>query len=168
MALDGEQLAALAAVVETGSFDAAAASLHVTPSAVSQRIKALEQRVGQVLVRRERPCTVTPAGVPLLRLAAQTALLEAEALAEVGGDPVAAALSRRFEEEMGGLADAFKAYMHDWNGQQIADDPDGFETATRGLAAVLADRIRREETQLYRHIPGATPPAEVDAGALRA
>ena len=31
------------------------------------------------------------------------------------------------------------------------------------LAAVLADRIRREETQLYRHIPGATPPAEVDA-----
>ena len=90
MALDGEQLAALAAVVETGSFDAAAASLHVTPSAVSQRIKALEQRVGQVLVRRERPCTVTPAGVPLLRLAAQTALLEAEALAEVGGDQVAA------------------------------------------------------------------------------
>ncbi|PZT93153.1 MAG: hypothetical protein DI625_11290 [Sphingomonas sp.] len=89
-------------------------------------------------------------------------------LLQRGGDPVAAALSRRFEEEMGGLADAFKAYMHDWNGQQIADDPDGFETATRGLAAVLADRIRREETQLYRHIPGATPPAEVDAGALRA
>lgn len=42
MALDPEQLAALAAVVATGSFDAAAASLHVTPSAVSQRIKALE------------------------------------------------------------------------------------------------------------------------------
>lgn len=90
MALDAEQLAALAAVVETGSFDGAAATLHVTPSAVSQRIKALEQRVGQVLVRRERPCTATPAGIPLLRLAAQTALLEAEALAEVGGDGGAA------------------------------------------------------------------------------
>jgi LysR family transcriptional regulator (chromosome initiation inhibitor) len=75
----------LAAVIETGSFDAAAASLHVTPSAVSQRIKALEQRVGQVLVVREKPCTATPAGVPLLRLAAQTALLEAEALGEMGG-----------------------------------------------------------------------------------
>ncbi|UNB52068.1 LysR family transcriptional regulator ArgP [Mycolicibacterium sp. YH-1] len=85
MALDSQQLAALAAVVETGSFDAAAATLHVTPSAVSQRVKALEQRVGQVLVRRERPCTVTAAGVPLLRLAAQSALLEAEALAELGG-----------------------------------------------------------------------------------
>ena len=52
--LDGQQLAAFAAVIEHGSFDAAAERLHVTPSAVSQRIKALEQRVGQVLVRREK------------------------------------------------------------------------------------------------------------------
>ena len=85
MQLDGQQLAAFAAVIEHGSFDAAAARLHVTPSAISQRIKALEQRVGQVLVRREKPCVVTPAGVPLLRLAAQTALLESEALAEMSG-----------------------------------------------------------------------------------
>lgn len=83
--LDGQQLAAFAAVIEHGSFDAAAAVLHVTPSAVSQRIKALEQRVGQVLVIREKPCTATAAGIPLLRLAAQTALLEAEALREMGG-----------------------------------------------------------------------------------
>jgi LysR family transcriptional regulator (chromosome initiation inhibitor) len=59
--------------------------LHVTPSAISQRIKALEQRVGQVLVVRGKPCTATAAGIPLLRLAAQTVLLESEALAEVGG-----------------------------------------------------------------------------------
>jgi LysR family transcriptional regulator (chromosome initiation inhibitor) len=83
--VDGQQLAAFAAVIELGSFDAAAVRLHVTPSAVSQRIKALEQRVGQVLVVREKPCTATSAGVPLLRLAVQTALLEAEALAEMGG-----------------------------------------------------------------------------------
>jgi LysR family transcriptional regulator (chromosome initiation inhibitor) len=83
--VDGQQLAAFAAVIELGSFDAAAERLHVTPSAVSQRIKALEQRVGQVLVVREKPCTATTAGVPLLRLAAQTALLESEALAEMGG-----------------------------------------------------------------------------------
>lgn len=74
--LDGPQLAALAAVVELGSFDAAAERLHVTPSAVSQRIKSLEQQVGQVLVVREKPCRATTAGIPLLRLAAQTALLE--------------------------------------------------------------------------------------------
>jgi LysR family transcriptional regulator (chromosome initiation inhibitor) len=78
-------------VIELGSFDAAAERLHVTPSAVSQRIKALEQRVGQVLVVREKPCTATAAGVPLLRLAAQTAVLESEALAEMGGGDGAAA-----------------------------------------------------------------------------
>src|SRR5258707_1897381 len=83
--LGADQLAALAAVVEFGSFDAAAARLHVTPSAISQRIKALEQRVGQVLVVRGKPCTAAAAGIPLLRLAAQTVLLESEALAEVGG-----------------------------------------------------------------------------------
>jgi len=83
--IDGQQLAAFAAVIEHGSFDAAAARLHVTPSAISQRIKALEQRVGQVVVVRDKPCVPTSAGVPLLRLAAQTALLEAEALTEMAG-----------------------------------------------------------------------------------
>jgi DNA-binding transcriptional LysR family regulator len=82
--LDVHQLAALAAVIELGTFDAAE-WLHVTPSAVSQRIKSLEQRVGQVLVR-EKPCRATAAGVPLLRLAAQTSLLESEALAETTVD----------------------------------------------------------------------------------
>lgn len=85
MKLDGQQLAAFAAVIELGSFDAAAERLHVTPSAISQRIKSLEQRVGQVLVVREKPCRATAAGVPLLRLAAQTEMLESEALAETAG-----------------------------------------------------------------------------------
>ena len=85
MKLDAQQLTAYAAVIELGSFDAAAARLHITPSAVSQRIKALEQRVGQVLVVREKPCRATSAGIPLVRLAAQTAILESEALAETAG-----------------------------------------------------------------------------------
>jgi LysR family transcriptional regulator, chromosome initiation inhibitor len=83
--IDGQQLAAFAAVIELGSFDAAAERLHVTPSAVSQRIKSLEQRIGQVLVVRGKPCVAASAGIPLLRLAAQTALLESEALIELGG-----------------------------------------------------------------------------------
>jgi LysR family transcriptional regulator (chromosome initiation inhibitor) len=80
MALDPAQLATFQAVIEQGSFDAAARVLHVTPSAVSQRIKALEQVVGQVLVRRTRPCVPTDAGRPLVRLSGQVALLEEEAL----------------------------------------------------------------------------------------
>jgi LysR family transcriptional regulator, chromosome initiation inhibitor len=84
--LDAQQLAAFAAVIEHGSFDAAARQLHITPSAVSQRIKALEQRVGQVLVVRDKPAAATAAGVPLVRLAAQVALLEAEAFGQIRGD----------------------------------------------------------------------------------
>jgi LysR family transcriptional regulator (chromosome initiation inhibitor) len=85
VSLDGQQLAAFATVIELGSFDAAASHLHVTPSAISQRIKTLEERVGQVLVVRGKPCTATPAGTPLLRLTAQLATLESEALAEAEG-----------------------------------------------------------------------------------
>ncbi|MFI7550605.1 LysR family transcriptional regulator ArgP [Micromonospora sediminimaris] len=83
--LDSTQLRTLAAIVSEGSFEAAARLLHVTPSAVSQRIKALEETVGQVLVRRHRPCDATEAGRPLLRLAGQLALLEREALADARG-----------------------------------------------------------------------------------
>jgi LysR family transcriptional regulator (chromosome initiation inhibitor) len=78
--VDAVQLATFQAVVETGSFEAAARQLHVTPSAVSQRIKALERSVGQVLVRRAKPCVATPAGEALVRFAGQVALLEREAL----------------------------------------------------------------------------------------
>ncbi|WP_212829008.1 LysR family transcriptional regulator ArgP [Catellatospora sp. TT07R-123] len=78
--MDSAQLETFAAVVREGSFDAAARALSLTPSAVSQRIKALEQAAGQVLVRRAKPCRATEAGEPLLRLAGQLALLEREAL----------------------------------------------------------------------------------------
>jgi LysR family transcriptional regulator, chromosome initiation inhibitor len=73
------------AVIEEGSFDAAARRLQITPSAVSQRIKALEQQVGQVLVKRERPCVPAASALPLVRVAAQMALLEAEAIAQLRG-----------------------------------------------------------------------------------
>lgn len=79
------QLAALVAVVDTGTFDAAARALHVTPSAVSQRIRALETRVGQVLVSRSVPCRATPTGEVLVTLGRQTALLAAEADRRLGG-----------------------------------------------------------------------------------
>jgi LysR family transcriptional regulator (chromosome initiation inhibitor) len=79
------QLATFQAVIEEGSFDAAARALHVTPSAVSQRIKALEQDVGQVLVRRAKPCEPTEAGRALVRFAGQVSLLEREALAAARG-----------------------------------------------------------------------------------
>ncbi|MEB5964945.1 HTH-type transcriptional regulator ArgP [Comamonas testosteroni] len=69
-------LEALAAVLREGSFERAARKLHVTPSAVSQRIKLLEERVGQVLVLRGTPCRGTDAGRRLCLHVEQVALLE--------------------------------------------------------------------------------------------
>lgn len=74
--LDYALIRALAAVVREGSFDRAAQALHVTPSAVSQRIKLLEERVGTVLVVRSQPCTATEVGAHLCRHAELVGMLE--------------------------------------------------------------------------------------------
>jgi LysR family transcriptional regulator (chromosome initiation inhibitor) len=79
-----DQVRTLLAVVDEGTFDAAAAVLHVTPSAVSQRVKALEQRTGRVLLRRTKPVRPTESGAVLVRYARQLARLELDAHAELG------------------------------------------------------------------------------------
>ncbi|MBB6439301.1 LysR family transcriptional regulator ArgP [Streptomyces candidus] len=79
-----EQVTTLLAVVDEGTFDAAAAALHVTPSAVSQRVKALEQRTGRVLLMRTKPVRPTESGRVLVRFARQLSLLERDARAELG------------------------------------------------------------------------------------
>ena len=76
----------LAVVIDEGTFDAAARRLHLTPSAVSQRVKALEQQLGRVLVVRSKPAKATDAGTAVVRLARQLALLEHDALAGFGLD----------------------------------------------------------------------------------
>ncbi|MDP5183398.1 LysR family transcriptional regulator ArgP [Blastococcus sp. BMG 814] len=78
MDVDLAQLRTLVAVVDEGTLEAAARRLHVTPSAVSQRLRALEEATGRVLVRRGRPAAVTAAGEPVLRLARQVGLLVAD------------------------------------------------------------------------------------------
>ncbi len=75
----------LLAIVDEGSFEAAADSLGVTPSAVSQRIKALEKDVGRVLVRRTSPATATDAGEILVQAARRMRLLQAETDARLQG-----------------------------------------------------------------------------------
>nr|WP_166640621.1 LysR family transcriptional regulator ArgP [Amycolatopsis sp. SID8362] len=79
-----DQVRTLLAVVDEQSFDAAAAVLHVTPSAVSQRIKSLEQRTGRVLLLRTKPIQLTSSGQVLIRFARSLAQLEQDALAELG------------------------------------------------------------------------------------
>ncbi len=83
MLLDPHHLSALSAILRHGSFDAAAAELAVTPSAISQRIKALEDRVGAALINRGTPCTGTPTGLRIARHAEDIGLLEAQLAREI-------------------------------------------------------------------------------------
>ena len=83
--LDLAQLAALAAVHRRGSFDLAAAQLHVTPSAISQRIKTLEEVTGSLLIRRGSPCRATDTGLRRIRHHDEVALLETTLGADLPG-----------------------------------------------------------------------------------
>ncbi len=78
MLFDPNHLATLSAILRLGSFDAAAADLAVTPSAISQRIKALEDHVGTSLIHRGPPCTGTAAGLRIAKHAEDIGLLEAQ------------------------------------------------------------------------------------------
>ncbi len=80
-----EHLETLLAAVDHGTLDAAARALSVTPSAVSQRLKAMEQQAGRVLVRRTVPVTPTPAGEVVLRHARQARLLDEETARALDG-----------------------------------------------------------------------------------
>ncbi len=88
--IDYPSMRAVALVAQTGSFEKAAAALFVTPSAVSQRVKQLEERLGVVLIVRGTPCTATEKGEWLCRHMEQVGMLETElfrqlpALAEEG------------------------------------------------------------------------------------
>jgi LysR family transcriptional regulator (chromosome initiation inhibitor) len=85
MDFDLAQLRALDAAVSEGTFEAAARALRVTPSAVSQRLKALEVAAGRVLLVRTKPIRVTPSGAVVLRMARAVALLAADSARELGG-----------------------------------------------------------------------------------
>lgn len=121
MSLLNPQLAAFAAVLDEGSFEGAARHLSVTPSAISQRIKALEDRLGQVLILRQAPCRATAAGARLLRSVQQMQLLEAETLE-------AFAVERADEQPSAAVA--------------IAVNADSLATWFLGALAVLHERHR--------------------------
>ena len=86
MDLDLAQLRALDATVREGTLEAAARALHLTPSAVSQRLRALEVATGRVLLVRSKPVRLTDSGEAVLRLARQIDLSTADAVRELGSD----------------------------------------------------------------------------------
>lgn len=86
MEIDYDSLLFLEAVIRTGSFEAAARSLNVTQSAVSQRIKQLEEKVGTILIKRGRPCIATDDGLVLCQHYEQVMLLQHELTSQFSGE----------------------------------------------------------------------------------
>ncbi|WP_312554379.1 LysR family transcriptional regulator ArgP [Massilia sp.] len=95
MQIDPRRSAAFIAAINGGSLEAAAFQLRITPSAVSQRISALEQELGTPLLVRTRPCRPTAPGMRLLQFLRRRALLEQEFMAERDSEagPVRVALA---------------------------------------------------------------------------
>lgn len=173
--LDPSLLAAVAAVAREGSFERAAQTLHVTPSAVSQRIKLLEERLGAVLIVRGQPCTATETGARLCRHHELAVLLEDElrrdlpALAQ--DDPAASAPTLRVAVNADSLGTWFMAAMADFCAQQgalldvVIDDQDHTaEWLRRGhvLAAVTSiagavQGCRSQRLGVLRYAATASP-----------
>lgn len=82
--LDNKLIEALAMVALEGGFDKAARALYITQSAVSQRVKLLEELTGQVLIARTTPPRATSAGRKYLKHYLQVKRLEDDLMGEIG------------------------------------------------------------------------------------
>lgn len=86
----------VALVVQTGSFEKAARALRITPSAVSQRVRQLEERIGAPLIERGTPCTATESGAWLCQHMSHVGMLEMNLLTNLpalgNGQPMSATL----------------------------------------------------------------------------
>jgi len=168
MDLNPGQLDALVAIADHGSFEAAARELHVTPSAVSQRIRALEAAAGQVLTSRGAPCRPTAHGERLVRLGRQTRLLHAEASAALAAAatvelPVAVnadSLGTWFRDVLAVAArwdgTALRLYVEDQAySQQLLRSGDTLAAVTSDQEAVQGCSV--EPLGSLRYVPVAAP-----------
>ncbi len=80
---DYKLIEAMAMVARERGFDKAARKMHLTQSAVSQRVKLLEEQTGQVLIARTTPPRATPAGQKLLKHYLQVKRLEDDLAGEM-------------------------------------------------------------------------------------
>jgi LysR family transcriptional regulator (chromosome initiation inhibitor) len=166
--LNPGQLDALVAIADHGSFDAAARQLHITPSAVSQRVRALEAAAGQVLISRGTPCRPTPHGEWLVRLGRQTRLLYAEASQAITAETAVELPVAVNADSVGNWFRDVLAEVAAWDGTalklRVEDQAYSQELLRRGdvLAAVTSDPAAVQGCSVdalgaLRYLPAATP-----------
>lgn len=107
--LDYPALGAVAAIVREGSFERAAGALGITPSAISQRVRGLEERLGAILIIRTQPCQPTDLGRTLLAHLDKVRLLEADLAPALGIGPAGGMPTLRMAVNADSLATWFPA-----------------------------------------------------------
>ena len=123
---DAKQLQALAAVLEHGSFSAAASALSITLAAVSLRIKSLETVLAQRLLVRGKVVRATPAGQALLGHIKRVRLLESDLVAQLPSSP-------------GAPSDASASARAHWQTLNVAVNADSLTSwFLPGVASVLS------------------------------
>ncbi|WP_233154973.1 LysR family transcriptional regulator [Candidimonas nitroreducens] len=133
-------LRAFVAIVDAGSFTAAADRLHMTQSTISQQIARLEESVGHQLVDRgARPILATASGERLLGYARRILMLESEAHVALGDPAGASSVRIGLPEDIfsGCVAAIFKAFA--------ATDSSIRLDITTGLSRALAEQYRGGE-----------------------
>ncbi|MFC6013110.1 LysR family transcriptional regulator ArgP [Nocardia lasii] len=140
-----DQLRALDAVLTEGAFDAAARRLNLTPSAISQRIKALEEAAGRVLVQRSKPVRPTESGLAVARLARQVSLLTGDTARELG------APDRSIRVPIAVNADSLESWV--------------MPALARVPAGILFDLHREDEEHTTRLLRDGTVTAAITATA---
>lgn len=139
MELPVEQLRTFAIIVREGSFEAAARTLHITPSAVSQRVRAMEERVGSVLLQRTRPVAVTEVGTAVLRAARQVERIVDDVARELGDGPAGGAVIPLLVN-----ADSLATWFMPALARAVRDTGARFEVLLAD-ETISADQLRRGE-----------------------
>ena len=161
MKLDVESLRALRAVVDTGTFTEAAAQLGMTQSAVSWKIKRLEERVGLELVKRGQEIEATPDGRDLLHYADRVIEAHDEAVEHLSRSDLEGVIRLGTNEDLRGgkLADVLarfgRMYPHirlDVRVQLSGEVRDWFDDGEVDLAVVQipANEVRPDDVELWR------------------
>jgi LysR family transcriptional regulator, chromosome initiation inhibitor len=160
--IDRRGLETLVAAVDAGTFDLAAQVLRVTPSAVSQRVKALENELGRVLLERTKPVRATSDGEALVRLGRQVALLEHDALGELGAAATVTSVPIAVN------ADSLATWLLPALVHAAAEQPVAFEVLredqTRTPELLLGGRVMAAITSRAEPVPGCSVTA---LGAMR-
>ncbi|MFD1747105.1 LysR family transcriptional regulator ArgP [Rhizobium helianthi] len=161
--LDYAALQAVAFVVREGSFEKAARLLGVTPSAVSQRIKALEERLGTILIIRGQPCTASLEGQRICRHVEDVMLLEGELSRELPALPLTGASHSRITLPIAVNADSLATWflpaVSEFSRQTsylfdlLVDDQDHTAELLRTGRALAAVTANAEPVQGYRSFP---------------